>query len=385
MSKFVSPGDLEAKLLRKRNKFLDIVRKFPGTSRQECAMKMRVSTYSMTKLVPSLIESGMVTENRTVSDNVKLPKGRPSCPLHIRGEYAYFAGIDIEASNWRFVIIDFSGELLYSKEEEFHACASKKKYITLLNSLLCSTISEYPELWKKVTSIGVGAPGFLDLETGTVLNYEVLPGFKNIPLVDLYRKQTDKKVFINDNVSNLAVYDLINRPETEKNIMLHVAVRSGVSSALSLHGQIFSGSSSKAGEIGLFPVTNGKFLQDIVGLSALHVQLPDLPAEFWDGNPLVIDSIFSDINTKKIITEAFEVLARIISGITCFIDPDEIILYSTLFSQDNLIQKLLEETFSAYRKKQLLSPIQLRFPEHAKFNAAVGAALFAIDSKYKIS
>ncbi|MCK4983529.1 MAG: ROK family protein, partial [Victivallaceae bacterium] len=227
----LSTGDQATKSLEKRNKFLALVRKFPGISRQECAEIMRVSTFYASKLVPGLVKEGMVTEAEPTGKAVS--RGRPTKPLHINPDYEYFAGVDLEASTWRFVITDFQGDCIFSTIKDFHPCTSRDEYLIHLEKLLNEAIKESGDKWSKVKSIGIGAPGFLNPETGIIENYEILPEFKKIPLREIYQKISGKEAFICHNIYNLSTYDLQKRPEAEKLSVLHVALRSGISSALS--------------------------------------------------------------------------------------------------------------------------------------------------------
>ena len=233
-----STGDQATKLLEKRNTFLALIRKYPGISRQECAETMRVSTFYASKLVPELVNEGMVTEVESAAKTAV--RGRPSKPLLINPEYEYFAGVDLEASTWRFVIADFQGDCIFSRIKDFHPCSTWDEYLIQLENLLHEAIKESGDKWSKVKSIGIGAPGFINPETGIIENYEILPGFKEIPLRDAYQKTTGKESFICHNIYNLSTYDLQKRPEAEKLSVLHVALRSGISSALSLNGSDLS-------------------------------------------------------------------------------------------------------------------------------------------------
>ena len=172
MSRFVSPGNIAAKLERKRNKFLTLVRKFPGISRQELAKRMRVSTFNISRLTPVLIEEGTIIEDKPLNDASTL--GRPSLPLRINPDYEYFAGVDIEAHTWRFIVIDFAGNLIYSREEPFKTCTTREEFIAQLERLLQENIAACGNIWRKVRALGIGGPGFIDNATGTIQNYEIL-------------------------------------------------------------------------------------------------------------------------------------------------------------------------------------------------------------------
>jgi len=380
MAKFISPGNIEGKLLRKRNKFLALVRKHPGISRQKCAILMRLSTFNITRLASKLIASEMIIEDESLSSP---GKERRSIPLRLNPGYEYFAGVDFEALSWRFIILDFSGNLMFSVEKDFHPCRDREQYIKLLKECLANAVKECGKLWEKVAAMGIGAPGYLDHKSGVIINYEILPDFSMIPLRDIYGEIFQKKVHLTNNTGCLAVFDLWKRPMSENMTVMHVAIRSGISVSLSSNGTLFRGGHGRAGELGVsFSPDEGLFLQDVCGLSALKKNNPDLPESFWHGNA---EAVFCQLKKKKVrdsMNGIIKTLSMSLSSSAALFDPDEVIIYGPLFSEKNLLWKNLEEEFAACQKKQKLPAISLIRALDSKFNAAAGAAFFAMESIY---
>ncbi len=381
MSRFVSPGNIAAKLERKRNKFLALVRRFPGISRQELAKQMRLSTFNISRLAPILIKEGMIIEDKPL--NARKTLGRPSLPLRINPDYEYFAGVDLEASNWRFIITDFCGNPVYSHEEPFHPCGTRTEYITQLETLLRNNIESCGKIWEKVSALGVGAPGFINHDTGTIHNYEILPDFTDIPLKKLYADICGKDTFLTFNISNLATFDFWRRPESASMTVLHVAVRSGIASALSIKGKINLGSHFQAGELGQFFVGNGKILQDTTGLSALRKKLPDAPKKFWEGKKTALELEYSKPESRGILDTAMNSLGEVLANAATFIDPDELIVYSVLFEESEVLWKKLSGKFESCQNIiRLSSKLKLRRAPNSHFNAGTGAALYAMEKSY---
>ena len=381
MRKFISPGDIEGKLTKKRNIFLSILRKYPGVSRQECAKRMQVSTYNITKLTPALIAEGMVIEDNPERDDTAT-RGRPSLPLRLNPQYEYFAGMDLEASQWRFAIIDFAGNPVYSRIAPFATCRNRDSYVALLEKLLGETIADCGSSWNRVRAFGIGSPGFLDPKNGIVRNYEILPGFKMIPLLDLHRKISRRETFIINNICNLAIYDSWKRPESDQEVVLHVALRSGISTSLNVQGNLYRGSHSRSGEIGLFILPEHGFLQSLAGLAALKQKLPDLSEDFWHGKTEIVNREYAGEKVKPVLDEAMKRLATAMANLASFLDPDEIVVYSTLFSNDNILWEILRNEFNSCRQKQQ-SPTRLSNSGASELNAAAGAAFYALESIYR--
>jgi predicted NBD/HSP70 family sugar kinase len=377
--KFISTGDIEEKIERKINRLLALVRKSPGISRQNCALKMRISTFNVSQMVPILVDKGMITEGK--SDLSEKTRGRPSTPLYINREYIYFAGIDIEAVQWRFVIIDFAGNLVFSQLSSFQECHSRTDYIEQLTSLMQKAINAAGKCWEKVGVIGIGAPGFLDQETGIVETYEILPGFKMIPLLDIFKLVSGKPSYITHNIFNLATYALWKRNDDEKKVIMHAAIRSGISVAFNIGGRVYCGNNRRAGEMGLSMI-NGRTLQETAGISALKHLLPDLDDDFWHGNPDAIEKTYLRQDVRKIIDHAMDDIALCLANAAALLDNDEIIVYCALFPSENSIWGKLQNSFKKYRSLQKLKKIKFICATDSELNAACGAALYALEHQY---
>ncbi|QSH40768.1 ROK family protein [Lentisphaerota bacterium ZTH] len=376
----VPTGEQALKLEEKRNQFLALIRKTPGISRQECAREMRVSTFYASRLVPELIAEGMVIEAET--NEPAAGRGRPSKPLHLNPEYEYFAGIDLQADHWRFVIIDFQGNPKFTLCQRYQACNTREEYIEQLGNLFTEALESVKDIWPKVSALGVGVPTLFDKESGIINNYEILPNFKNIPVLDIYRMATGKPVFMSQGIFNLATFDLWKRPLTCTKTVMLTAQQAGVSSALIANGKVICGSGMKAGQTGLYGVANKQFLKDVSGLHAIADSLPKMPDGFWKGEADAIKEALRKPNIKRVIHGAMDNLAMAMVNIAAFTAPDEVVISSPLLNGENAIWKYFVQKFNQFREEQGLDQLSPQIADKSEFNAAIGAGLFALENQY---
>ena len=107
----------------------------------------------------------------------------------------------------------------------------------------------------EIAGVGIGAPGAIDPDTGTVIEAVNLR-WDNVPLADLLGKKLNKPVFV-DNDVNVAVYgeNKLGAGENARDL-LGVWLGTGIGGGLILNGKLYYGSFYTAGEIGhtiLFP------------------------------------------------------------------------------------------------------------------------------------
>jgi glucokinase len=103
--------------------------------------------------------------------------------------------------------------------------------------------------------IGIGAPGAIDPDTGTVIEAVNLR-WDNVPLADILGKKLGKPVFVENDV-NAAVYgeNKLGAGENAREL-LGVWLGTGIGGGLILNGKLYAGTFFTAGEIGhttLFP------------------------------------------------------------------------------------------------------------------------------------
>jgi glucokinase len=103
---------------------------------------------------------------------------------------------------------------------------------------------------KQVAGLGIGAPGAVNFNEGTVIFAPNMEGWKDVPLKKQLEKQIDIPVFVeNDcNIAALGVYvaELKSKPSS----MVGIFVGTGIGGGLVLNGELYSGFGHTAGEVG---------------------------------------------------------------------------------------------------------------------------------------
>ncbi|HEV2391839.1 MAG TPA: ROK family protein [Verrucomicrobiae bacterium] len=103
---------------------------------------------------------------------------------------------------------------------------------------------------KQVAGLGIGAPGAVDFDSGTVIFAPNLDGWKDVPLKKGLEKILEVPVFVeNDcNIAALGVYvaELKSKPRS----MVGIFVGTGIGGGVIINGELYSGFGHTAGEVG---------------------------------------------------------------------------------------------------------------------------------------
>ena len=111
--------------------------------------------------------------------------------------------------------------------------------------------------------------------------------------------------------------------------------------------------------------------------------LPNLPDAFWAGDTAVINAELNNLQIREILQQALELIATALANVAIFIDPDEVIIYSSLFPSENKLWQILTEKFQKCRIRQGFDPNIIRRSGSSELTPAIGAAIFAIENTYR--
>lgn len=223
---------------------LNCIRKTP-MSRAQIAKLTSLSKSAITILTQQLIEKGQIIEIGTESTDF----GRHPILLDIVKNHRFAMGISLTRSEAAVCIVNLKLEIIDSAsceitdfdtaENVIQWCCDKGFQLLKNNNIeneLC-------------VGIGVAAPGPLDYKNGVILSPPNFPLFNNVNIKELFKKFTDKPVFLNNAPVLMAMYEHSKRQEKLENY-LFVSVDSGVGSAIIQNGNIYRGSAGFSGEIG---------------------------------------------------------------------------------------------------------------------------------------
>ncbi|MGE5587081.1 MAG: ROK family protein [Clostridia bacterium] len=106
-----------------------------------------------------------------------------------------------------------------------------------------------------VAGVGVGSPGPLNPETGTVIFAPNL-GWHDVPLVALMEQALNVPVHIENDANLAALGEARYGAGRGSKNMIYITVSTGIGGGLILGGEIYSGSSFAAGEVGHMTITD---------------------------------------------------------------------------------------------------------------------------------
>ena len=262
----------------------------------------------------------------------------------------YAIGIDIGGTNIPSSLINSDGKILKTVNKK---TPSASKPEVLIESI-SDSINEIKEHLKKefptskISGIGLGVPGALDIEKGEIITSPNLKNWKNVPIVKMLSKISKMPVCM-DNDANLAAIGehWIGAGLGFSNIVM-LTLGTGVGGGIIINNNIYRGSHGTAGEIGHITIVekgeicacgnygcleayasaNGTVKRALkeLGKTSIKSSLKDLKKEELSAQTIYLHAKNGDRFSKKILIDSGRYLGIGIATLANIFDPDAIII-----------------------------------------------------------
>lgn len=249
---------------------------------------------------------------------------------------------------------------------------------------------------ENLLGIGVGAPGFINGETGLVYR-AVNIGWENFPLSDQFRDLTNLPVFVANDANVAALGENWQGAGQQASNLLAVTLGTGVGGGVIVDGSIVSGENGTAGEIGHITVEpNGDrcncgrngCLETITSATGIVRQgmqmIKDYPnselADFYNtAGEITSKNIFNlahngDELCEQIVHHTADVLGFVIANIATVINPSKVLIGGGVSKAGNDFIALIEKQFKKYALDRVSDICSLEAAELGNDAGLIGAA-----------
>lgn len=179
--------------------------------------------------------------------------------------------IGVDVGGTKIYAARFAADNSLEQEATFPANAAQGQEAVLRNleKAIAKTLDE------SVAGIGVSWAGFVDSKNGIIRNTPNIGGFQDFPLCDVLQKKFSVPVCIENDARLFTLAEAkVGSAKDEENV-IGVILGTGVGSGIVINGQMYSGSSGFAGEIGhsFFSLERYEELEDFLPGPALQQSL----------------------------------------------------------------------------------------------------------------
>ncbi len=372
---------------------LDLIWEERQVSRADIARQTGLSRSTVSEIVSSLLETGLIHE----SGDGPSRGGRPPILLKFNDEAHVILGVDMGATHVSVVLTDLRGKVLDWDHRDYPDRTYPEGTSTLIRELCDASLGRHEGARKRLLGIGIAAPSPVDPRQPRRLPDVVLPAWAGHAALE--RLQTVYGVPVHvDNDANLgALAEHWWGGGRGFSDFAYIKVGSGVGSGHMIRGAIYRGATGVAGEVGHLIVDPGGricvcgnrgCLETIVGTRGLIARveelLPDHPDSLLADTDVTIRALEDaalkdDPLAMKVVNEAAQHLGSAVAGVLNLMNPAAVILGGSLARLGELLLTPMRVAIHGKTLVNSLAATDVRTSALGERAIAVGAATLVLD------
>jgi len=237
--------------VRERNEklVLSIIHGTDGISQSEVASITGLKPPTVFRIFSQLQADGVIRECSPTRP-AGAGKGRRPAFYCVVPESLYIIGIDFWSGSAAVVVSDFSGEAVYSEVIETAPEMSADAVMGEISALVRRASAASRLDPDKVLGIGVGAPGIVDIATGTIVRYPRIPGSDGYNVAARIEEEFGWPAHVHNNTAVLALGEYRYGCAAGYQSVMTFLIRSGVGGALLQDGRILTNRGRTVLEVG---------------------------------------------------------------------------------------------------------------------------------------
>ncbi|MDH5610487.1 MAG: ROK family protein [Cyclobacteriaceae bacterium] len=183
------------------------------------------------------------------------------------------------------------------------------------------------------TCVGIGTPGLVDIQSGTVLGgAPQLPDWKGLPLATLIEKETGLPVFVDNDANLMGLGEFTFGTKNKGENVIFVTIGTGIGGAIILNGDLYRGHYFAGSELGCIPYSfDGKFgyWEDFASTGAMVNRYQALSGETGDqinGKYIFQKAREGNATALQVIHENTTMIGHGIGGLINIFNPERVII-----------------------------------------------------------
>lgn len=230
----------------------------------------------------------------------------------------YCLGIDIGGTKIAYGLFDKEKKMVKKYRIPSDNKADAYHFFKKISEIIMEYQNEVTLSGGKLIGVGIGVPGFVDFEKGSVTRIPSLPNLKDFAIKDFMKKELGDsiKIAIDNDGHCGALAEFRQGAGRGLNNMLYCPISTGISTGMILNGELFRGSNGAAGESGhmLSCISKMEQMSCMCGNNGCFNSLCSGKAivsyvKHWilNGNSTIITDMVSNLDqiTAKEINEAY--------------------------------------------------------------------------------
>ncbi|MER7760575.1 ROK family transcriptional regulator [Streptomyces sp. NPDC097619] len=327
------------------------VRLAGSMTQAEIARATGLSAATVSNIVRELREGGTVEVTDTSAG------GRRARSVSLSGDAGIVIGVDFGHEHLRVAVGNLAHRVLAEEAEPLDVDASWTEGFDRAEKLVGQLIDTVGVGRDKVIGVGLGVPGPIDVESGTLGSTAILPGWAGINPREELSRRLGVPVYV-DNDANLgALGELVWGSGRGVKDLAYIKVASGVGAGLVINGQIYRGPGGTAGEIGHItldesgPVCRCGNRGCLETFAAARYVLPLLQGTH--GPDLTMERVVrlardGDPGCRRVVADVGRHIGSGVANLCNLLNPSRVVLGGSLAEAGELVTAPIRDSVSRY-------------------------------------
>lgn len=372
--------------------------------RGEIAKELGLTLPTITNSINEMIKEGVVEPEPLPEECLSGGYGRKPQMVRFRREAGYSIGIELGAYHTRAVLVNLRGEVVEERTRRKAALqyGEMLAQVTELVDELCGCVPSLQKEEGKLIGIGIGVPGFVDTEGGTIRqNFRV--DWNGRPLGADLRERYPVPILIDNNTRFRAMGYEMQLRGTRPKMFAYLFISRGLACPIMYNDLVLSGAGAGAGELGqtilLYAGVNGEkrtvTADQIASESALFERcmeemekgrLLQLKKSCRDATELSIGQILDlqqagDPEIDAVVEKCIFGQALVMANVVNLLNPNTVVVDARMMSFPANREKLIRYA-RAHFYGMNAEDVEIRFHEYHSYDGALGAALGTIQKNF---
>lgn len=287
-----------------------------------------------------------------------------------------YIGIDLGGTAIKMGIVNPDGTLLQEIERPTPKSEGSQKVVETFDQMLHILLEETKTDWKNIKGIGIGIPGFVDINTGEVIEACNI-NWNYVKIKDILEEKWRVPVRVDNDANTAALGEMwVGAGKGSTNILC-LTIGTGIGGGIIINGDIYHGTNGMAGEIGHFKVIEdggepcncggyGCFETEasataIVKKALIAIDcMSSIPLkdEFDKTGTITAKAIVqlaekNDPTCQKIITNLGELIGKTLSNFCVLLNPEKIIIGGGVSYAGDLLINPMISSFKQHALKRI--------------------------------
>ena len=201
---------------------------------------------SITSLIRQLESSGFIRELEIIPSEAA---GRPATGLGINPNAGTIISVEIGVDYISAIVTDFTAEILWRHHEKASRPLDQEAILDQSFEIAREAHIAARQFPGQQFGIAWGVPGLVNVETGTLLFAPNL-GWADVPFRDLVKEHFDIPAYVDNEAKLAALGEATFGTARNFDYVIYVSSGIGIGGGIVIDGQVISGTSGFAGEIG---------------------------------------------------------------------------------------------------------------------------------------